>query len=463
MPVVLVALGRRLNSEILLPDVERLDGRAPGRPPRDLGATLRRSWPPPSGTSWSSDTGAAGSRASAAGAEGGASAQEVLEHAEESLLAGDLTGSELLEESLESGEDTEDEEDASDELPPPPAAACEGHRSRARRAGGVPGGADAAALRGARLRAGPSAVAAAAAQAAAPHPEPARERPPPEGDDRVPPERGGAPLDRRRGPAGGGRLVARSSRSGPSSGAGTTCRAWSVWTRPWLTRACPPARTDVRPRVSHPDSTKARPRERSGLRRSCDGSGSDQNPPVSFSRSAASASSEASVPSACGASELYDRGRRGRRSRPRGRGLGLGLAGLLDLLAVRLPAGVGLGVLPLPLLALLLVALEPLVRLGVEALGVLVVALLVVLGRHAVQRGVEARSPAAETPSLACLSDSEMRRRSRSMSMTLTKICRRPGRPARGSRRGARPARRCGPGPRCPRRRGRTRRTAPAW
>ena len=63
--------------------------------------------------------------------------------------------------------------------------------------------------------------------------------------------------------------------------------------------------------------------------------------------------------------------------------------GLLDLGAVGLPAGVGVGVLLLPLLALSLEALEPLVGLGVEALGVLVVALLVVLGGHAVQRRVE--------------------------------------------------------------------------
>src|SRR3954452_24936753 len=69
--------------------------------------------------------------------------------------------------------------------------------------------------------------------------------------------------------------------------------------------------------------------------------------------------------------------------------LRLRLARVLDLLAVGLPARVGLGVLPLPLFALLLVALEPVVGLRVEALGVLVVALLVVLRRHAVQARVE--------------------------------------------------------------------------
>src|SRR5690606_8281190 len=68
---------------------------------------------------------------------------------------------------------------------------------------------------------------------------------------------------------------------------------------------------------------------------------------------------------------------------------GVGLGGLGDLLAVRLPAGVSLRVRGLPRLALRLVALEPLVRLGVEALGVGVVAVLVVLGSHAVERGVE--------------------------------------------------------------------------
>ncbi len=49
----------------------------------------------------------------------------------------------------------------------------------------------------------------------------------------------------------------------------------------------------------------------------------------------------------------------------------------------------GLGVLPLPLGTLLLVAVQPVVRLGVEALGVLVVAFVVVVGSHAVQRRVE--------------------------------------------------------------------------
>src|SRR5690606_22318091 len=70
-------------------------------------------------------------------------------------------------------------------------------------------------------------------------------------------------------------------------------------------------------------------------------------------------------------------------------GLRLGLAGLLDLLAVGLVARLGLGVLPLPLLTLLVEALEPLPGLRVEALGVDVVALLVVGGRHAVERRVE--------------------------------------------------------------------------
>src|SRR6478609_5310350 len=70
-------------------------------------------------------------------------------------------------------------------------------------------------------------------------------------------------------------------------------------------------------------------------------------------------------------------------------GLRVGLGERLDLGAVRLPAGVRLGVLLLPGLALLLEALEPLVGLRVEALGVLVVTLLVVLGGQAVQGRVE--------------------------------------------------------------------------
>ncbi len=50
------------------------------------------------------------------------------------------------------------------------------------------------------------------------------------------------------------------------------------------------------------------------------------------------------------------------------------------------------GILLLPLLTLRLEALEPFLVLGVEALGVLVVALVVVLRRHAVERGVEVLS-----------------------------------------------------------------------
>src|SRR5690606_5933177 len=70
-------------------------------------------------------------------------------------------------------------------------------------------------------------------------------------------------------------------------------------------------------------------------------------------------------------------------------GLGLGGLGLLDLLAVRLEAGLRHGVLALPLVALGLEALHPLAGLRVEALGVLVVPLLVVLGGHAVEGRVE--------------------------------------------------------------------------
>src|SRR5665648_436871 len=92
-----------------------------------------------------------------------------------------------------------------------------------------------------------------------------------------------------------------------------------------------------------------------------------------------------------------------RRSRLAGSadGLGVGLDRLGDLLLVRLPALVGGRVLRLPYLALGLVARQPLVRLGVEALRVLVVALLVVFGSHAVQRRVEVL--AARVDALVCL------------------------------------------------------------
>ena len=56
---------------------------------------------------------------------------------------------------------------------------------------------------------------------------------------------------------------------------------------------------------------------------------------------------------------------------------------------MRLEAGLGLGVVALPLVPLDLEALEPFAALGVETLRVLVVALLVVVGGHAVQGGVE--------------------------------------------------------------------------
>src|SRR6478609_2790854 len=72
-----------------------------------------------------------------------------------------------------------------------------------------------------------------------------------------------------------------------------------------------------------------------------------------------------------------------------GRGLRLGLRALAQLRDVLLVAGVRLGVLLLPGLALGLEALGPLAGLHVEALGVDVVALGVVLGGHAVARGVE--------------------------------------------------------------------------
>src|SRR5262249_15166358 len=83
-------------------------------------------------------------------------------------------------------------------------------------------------------------------------------------------------------------------------------------------------------------------------------------------------------------------GRAGVAALARGRLLLVGPGpGLLHLAAVRLEPGPGLGVLLFPLLALLLVAGQPLAGLRVEALRVLVVALLVVGGRHAVQGRVE--------------------------------------------------------------------------
>src|SRR5947208_14187526 len=81
-----------------------------------------------------------------------------------------------------------------------------------------------------------------------------------------------------------------------------------------------------------------------------------------------------------GAAVLRLLGRVGRRLADLRRGLGVGLLRVGELLAVRLEPLAGGGVALLPLLALGVVALEPLLRLGVEALGVDVVALVVVLG-----------------------------------------------------------------------------------
>src|SRR4051794_26756858 len=60
-----------------------------------------------------------------------------------------------------------------------------------------------------------------------------------------------------------------------------------------------------------------------------------------------------------------------------------------NLLLVGFPAGLGVSVLLLPGGALVLVAFKPLVGLRVEALRVLVVALFVVLGGHAVECRIE--------------------------------------------------------------------------
>src|SRR3954451_5871625 len=71
------------------------------------------------------------------------------------------------------------------------------------------------------------------------------------------------------------------------------------------------------------------------------------------------------------------------------RSLDLSLSCRRDLLAVRLEARLRLGVLALPLLLLSLVPGKPVVGLRVEALGVDVVALVVVRRGHAVEGRVE--------------------------------------------------------------------------
>src|SRR3954454_397354 len=122
MSALLVALGGALNSEILLPDVERL---------RKTGHDVRLvTWAPPSPELAASlDEVVVLARASAGpahqqGLPSERAVQEVLEHAEDSLSAGDLPGSERLEESLGTAGDPDDDapdagaEEASDDALP---------------------------------------------------------------------------------------------------------------------------------------------------------------------------------------------------------------------------------------------------------------------------------------------------------------------------------------------------------
>src|SRR5215207_4493507 len=80
-----------------------------------------------------------------------------------------------------------------------------------------------------------------------------------------------------------------------------------------------------------------------------------------------------------GAAGCAVRGERARCGTGLGRGSSLGLEGLGDRGLVLLPASLGCSVLELPLLASLVRAFLPGVGLGVEALGVLVLPVLVVL------------------------------------------------------------------------------------
>jgi hypothetical protein len=107
MSALLVALGGALNSELLLPDVDRL---------RSTGLDVRLvTWAPPSPELVASLgevvvlSGASLTSVPQRDLSSERAAQEVLEHAEDSLSAGDMPGSERLEESLGTPGDTDDE------------------------------------------------------------------------------------------------------------------------------------------------------------------------------------------------------------------------------------------------------------------------------------------------------------------------------------------------------------------
>jgi hypothetical protein len=107
MSALLVALGGRLNSTALLSDVDRL---------KTMGFDVHLvSWAPPSPELAASlDELVVLARASDTptlrrGAPSERAVQEVLEHAEDSLSAGDMPGSERIEESVGTADDNDDE------------------------------------------------------------------------------------------------------------------------------------------------------------------------------------------------------------------------------------------------------------------------------------------------------------------------------------------------------------------
>src|SRR4051812_9781626 len=115
MSALRVALGGALNSELLLPDVDRL---------RSTGLDVRLvTWAPPS-PELAASLGEVVvlSRALLAPVHqrdlsSERAAQEVLEHAEDSLSAGDMPASERLEESLGTPGDTDDEAAGAEQAP----------------------------------------------------------------------------------------------------------------------------------------------------------------------------------------------------------------------------------------------------------------------------------------------------------------------------------------------------------
>lgn len=122
MPAVLVALGGNLNSDLLLLDVDRLNG---------AGLDVRLvTWAPPSPELAASVDEVvvlypAAAAVMARDPSSERAAQEVLEQAEDSLSAGDMPGAERIEESLgtdDAEDDLEDEaeDDSQDDEPAAP-------------------------------------------------------------------------------------------------------------------------------------------------------------------------------------------------------------------------------------------------------------------------------------------------------------------------------------------------------